>query len=129
MALTKCLECGSEISSQAVTCPKCGRPNVNGGAQAVSVIGSLVILGGLGWFFFGGGWDNMTKSTLSGIHDQVAQDAVAQYNIAAAQGDKMQKCVQAGLVSAAYLQAQDTSNYNMWKSLEDADCRVAGLPR
>lgn len=129
MALTKCLECGSEMSSQAVKCPKCGKPNLNNSAQAVSAIGSLVVLGALGWFFFGGGWGNMTKSTLSGIQDQVAQDSVAQYNIAAAQGDQMQKCVQAGIVAAAYLQAQDTSNYKMWKGLEKADCLVAGVTR
>lgn len=129
MALTKCQECGSEISHQATTCPKCGRPNINSGAQAASAIVSLILLGGAAWFFFGGGWDSMTQSTLSGIHDQVASDSVAQYNIAAAQGDKMQKCVQAGLVAAAYLQAQDTTNYNIWKGMEKIDCAAAGVPR
>lgn len=27
MALTKCPDCGTEISTEAPTCPKCGRPN------------------------------------------------------------------------------------------------------
>lgn len=26
MTLTKCSECGSDISNQALTCPKCGYP-------------------------------------------------------------------------------------------------------
>lgn len=29
MALIKCLECGNEVSTSAVACPKCGFPIVN----------------------------------------------------------------------------------------------------
>jgi hypothetical protein len=66
---------------------------------------------------------------MQGIKDQVAEDAVKQYEIAAQQGDKMQKCVQAGLVSAAYLQAQNQEQYNLWKAKERVDCSLAGVPQ
>lgn len=72
--------------------------------------------------------DAMVDQQMSEIHDQVSEDAVAQYEIAKRQGDPIQICVQAGLVSAAYLQAQDEANYNRWKSIEDSDCARAGMP-
>ena len=62
------------------------------------------------------------------IENKVADDAVDQYNIAKRQGDKIQVCVQAGLVSAAYLQAKDEPNYKKWKAIEKQDCKVAGMP-
>lgn len=62
------------------------------------------------------------------IENKVADDAVDQYNIVKRQGDKMQICVQAGVVSFAYLQAKDENNYRRWKSIEKTDCRAAGLP-
>lgn len=74
------------------------------------------------------GCDELAKSQMQSIENQVAQDAVKQYEIAARQGDPMQKCVQAGMVSAAYLQAQDESKYNLWKATEKADCAAAGVP-
>jgi hypothetical protein len=37
--------------------------------------------------------------------------------------------VQAGMVSAAYLQANDSFNYNQWKATEKSDCRAAGMPQ
>jgi len=36
-------------------------------------------------------------------------------------------CVQAGMVSAAYLQANDEPNYQKWKAIEKTDCKTAGL--
>jgi hypothetical protein len=75
------------------------------------------------------GCDELAKSQMHSIENQVAQDAVNQYEIAAREGDPMQKCVQAGMVSAAYLQAEDESNYKLWKATEKADCAVAGVPR
>ena len=63
------------------------------------------------------------------IRRKVAQDAVDQYQIAKRQGDKMQTCVQAMQVSAAYLQAQNEASYQNWKFIEKVDCRDAGLPQ
>lgn len=70
---------------------------------------------------------NPTRHGMDKIYYQVAQDTVDQYNIAKKQGDAMQICVQAGLVSAAYLQAKNQEKYDEWKSIEKADCRAAGL--
>lgn len=76
-----------------------------------------------------GACDEMADSSMNTIKHQVAQDAVDQYNIAARQGDAMQKCVQAGMVRAAYLQAEDEAQYNVWKSRERVDCAAAGVPQ
>lgn len=69
------------------------------------------------------GGDNNSEN----IEKQVATDSVEQYNIAKNQGDLMMICVQAGFVSAAYLQAKDDTNYNKWKDIEKVDCSRAGL--
>jgi hypothetical protein len=90
---------------------------------------ALLVLAGLIWFYFGGGLEMQTASTMADIEKKVAADSVAQYNIAARSGTPMDKCVHAGLVAAAYLQAKDEPNYKTWKSREDADCRAAGVPR
>lgn len=66
---------------------------------------------------------------LASIHDKVARDAVAQYQIAAQSGAPMDRCVQAGLVAAAFLQAQDQASYAQWKDTERRDCKAAGLRR
>lgn len=72
--------------------------------------------------------DAAVEHQMDNIYTQVADDAVAQYEIAKRQGDPIQTCVQAGMVSAAYLQAQDESSYNKWKAIEKADCAQAGMP-
>lgn len=69
------------------------------------------------------------QSQVDSISVQVAKDAEAQYEIAKRQGDKMQICVQAGMVSAAHLQAKDEANYSKWKDIQDVDCQAAGLPK
>ena len=35
MALIKCSDCGSQISQEAKTCPKCGAPTLNGKLNAL----------------------------------------------------------------------------------------------
>lgn len=71
--------------------------------------------------------ESNTDAAMSDIHTQVSDDAVEQYDIAKKQGDAIQTCVQAGLVSAAYLQAKDEVKYNEWKAVEEQDCKAAGL--
>lgn len=46
MALVKCKDCGTEISTQARTCPKCGRP---AGGHALGVVLLLAFAGALIW--------------------------------------------------------------------------------
>lgn len=128
MKLIKCSSCDNEISPKAATCPKCGHPNEKAkhlsGAQ---IVVSLVIAGGMLWFFAGGGLEKQAASDMQKIEDQVAVDAVRQYEIAKREGNPMQMCVQAGFVSAAYLQAKDETNYQKWKKVEGQDCRRAGV--
>ena len=123
MALVQCKECKTEISSTAATCPKCGHKNpkannLSGKQVFVGLLGAAVAL----WFFATGG---ITQR----IENKVASDFVTNYQIAKREGDKMQICVQAGIVTAAYLQAKDEANYRQWKQTKDADCSRAGLPK
>ena len=80
-------------------------------------------------YVFGGSTEKQASSTMNDIYKKVSADAVAQYKIAERQGDKIQICVQAGLVSAAYLQEQNESSYRNWKEIEKIDCRNAGMPK
>jgi len=73
------------------------------------------------------GTSSRVSNTLQNIQNKVASDSVSQYNMAKRQGNKIQICVQAGMVSAAYLQANDDYNYNKWKAIEESDCSSAGL--
>ncbi len=100
----------------------------NSNAVASAVFGLLVI-GGIGWYFFGGGLERHAAQSLNGIEDQVAVDSVQKYQIAKRNGDPMDICVQAQLVVASYLQAKDEANYQQWKQTEKTDCAAAGLPQ
>ena len=90
---------------------------------------SLIFLGIIFWYFWGGGLEIQTGQKLDEIKKQVSADFVQQYQIAKQQGDKIQICVQAGLVSAGYLQEHNSSEYSKWKAIESEDCAKAGMPR
>jgi len=128
MKLTKCTACGNEISASAGACPKCGHPNPKANhLSGASVIGGLAMAGVAIWWFSAGGFEAQATTEMNRIETKVAADAVAQYEIAKRQGDPIQTCVQAGFVSAAYLQAKDESNYQVWKQTQKTDCRAAGI--
>ena len=95
--------------------------------QAVGVVSGLLFLGMLFWLF-GGGVDWHANKMLDEIKTDVANEAVTQYGIADRNGNRIDKCVQAGLVTAAYLQASDEINYARWKAVRDRDCSAAGIP-
>lgn len=140
----KCKHCGSDLPDDApIVIVKSSQPRTETSNKAVAhkssdldtkadhvsggtiLITVLVVAGGFWWVT--GGFDKLVDKQMSDITAQVAQDSVNQYNIAKQQGDPIQICVQAGLVSAAYLQAEDQANYNKWKSIEAADCQRAGI--
>jgi hypothetical protein len=87
------------------------RQKAFGSVIAVFVLAILV------WYFYGGG-----------IQDSVANEALEQYDIAKRSGTAMDRCVHAGIVRAAYLQAHDEDNYKKWLSIERTDCSLAGIP-
>ena len=79
-------------------------------------IGSLIAIA-LAWY----GYDQyvlprQVATGMAEIEKAVATDAVKQYQITKRQGDKMQICVQAGLVTAAFLQAKAEDDYREWKA-------------
>ena len=78
------------------------------------------------WYYFGGRLEQQAATSMQQIENKVATDAVTQYNIAARNGTAMDRCVQAGMVSAAFLQAKDEGN---WKQTEKRDCERAGISR
>jgi hypothetical protein len=108
-----------------MTTPPVAPPKQNPAGAVVA----LLVIGGLVWFFFFGGLEQQVTSNLNDIHQQVATDAVTQYNIAKRSGTPMDACVHAGIVAAGYLQAKNEAAYQQWKALEKADCRIAGLDR
>ena len=75
------------------------------------------------------GCDQAVEAQMDSTYDKVSSDMVAQYDIAKKQGDAMQTCVQAAMVSAAYLQAKDEAKYNEWKAIEKTDCKAAGIDK
>ncbi len=96
--------------------------------KAISGVISLILLGGWLYYCFGGGLEQQAAHNLNQIENKVAADAVTQYGIAARNGNKIDKCVQAGMVAAAFLQAKDEAMYAEWKAKRDSDCATAGLP-
>jgi len=120
-----CKACAAEISNYADKCPQCGHPNYSIGM----ILFFLISVGIYLYFFVFGGVFDYTNLNLAKIEDQVASDSVSQYHIVKNEGDPTSMCVQAGFVAAAYLQANDSENYNKWKAIERADCSAAGLPR
>ena len=96
-----------------------------------SVVGGIVgiiIAIGVIWFYFGGGLEKQAAKDMQKIENQVAADAVKQYEIAKKNGSAMDAYVHAGLVAAAYLQAKDEENYKKWKEIEKQEAARAGMP-
>ena len=69
----------------------------------------------------------LPEKNLQKIYDKVAKDAVARYHIVEVNGTAMEKCVQAGLVAAAYLQAKNAESYESWKGSESMWCALVGM--
>ncbi len=123
--LVPCIACGTELSVAATVCTKCGHPvqrqeAANNATARILLIASIA--GGI-WWLWGGGY----QWYLNGISRDVAADAVAQYRMVEKTGSNMDRCVQAGFVAAAYLQAKDQRNYENWHWIEKAACMNAGV--
>ena len=68
------------------------------------------------------------EKELQDIHQQVIKDAIAQYENIKKTDDKIEICVYAGMVTAAYTQANNKTEADKWKIIEDQDCKKAGIP-
>lgn len=118
--------------------PSTGLPAQTKRPLIVKVIGGFFAFGVVAvaicllLFVIGGGLNAAEQSTAQSmekdINVKVANDAVDQYQIAKRSGTATDRCVHAGMVAAAYLQAKDEENYRVWKRTESTDCRSAGVP-
>jgi hypothetical protein len=89
----------------------------------------ILVVGGLAWYYFGGGLEKQADQDLYRIETKVAQDSVQEYEIANRHGSKIDICVHAGLVAAAYIFRPKMNRiYQRWKSVERKDCAAAGMP-
>ncbi|MDW3024686.1 MAG: zinc ribbon domain-containing protein [Alphaproteobacteria bacterium] len=122
MSLIKCKECGKEISKSARRCPNCGG-KVSRGGRWLKRLFLLVLLAAAGFFL----WNKFGGMIAGPEKTQEIINAEQEYELIAAGGESIQKCVQAGFVAEAYLQAQDEDGYNRWKEIETADCMAVGL--
>jgi hypothetical protein len=75
------------------------------------------------------GCDAAVDAQMDYATDKVTEDVIAQYEIVKKQGDPINTCVHAGVVSAAYLQAKDEAKYAEWKAIEKEDCKAAGIQK
>lgn len=66
---------------------------------------------------------------MGGMYQKVADDSIDQYELTKKHGSKIEICVHAGMVAAAFLQAKSEAKYAEWKAVEKADCAKAGMPQ
>lgn len=118
----------NKATVEATATQKPKEKNTPNNSVGASIITAIIFVGML-WYFFGGGLEKQANKDLKNIQNQVATDSVAQYGIASRNGSAIDRCVQAGMVSAAFLQAQDEKNYQKWKTIEKNDCARAGIAR
>jgi hypothetical protein len=63
----------------------------------------------------------------SGIERKVIDDSIRQYNMAMRTENYMDAYVQAGIITAAHLQAEDEAGYLKWKEVEKKLERKLGM--
>jgi hypothetical protein len=63
-----------------------------------------------------------TSNFMDDIHSKVISDAEREYQMASSSGGDVDRCVHAGMVAAAYLQAHNQPSYQSWKMREEMDC-------
>ena len=61
------------------------------------------------------------------IKARVIFDAIQQYEFVKRNGDPVDICLHAGIVTAGWLDAKHEDEYRRWKAIEKADCKVAGM--
>jgi hypothetical protein len=61
--------------------------------------------------------------------NRAIDDQVLQYNAAVKSGSQNDRCVQAGFVASAYVQAKDEPNYQAWSGIRNNECRAAGIAK
>ena len=101
----------------------CGEPNPK--ANHLPLMQSLFLFAfGIGviWLLAVNQLAGNSNNPMQIIQNHVAGDAIKQFEIAQRQGERVQTCMQAGVVVAAELQAQDEAGYTKWKNIEKSVC-------
>ncbi len=124
MTNVDCKNCGEEISIEASHCPKCGHPNRKVFCLSVSqLLLYLIVIIGILWVVVMG-LERHFANKSSDNHEQVAAEAVEQYQLARQAGDHAKTCLHARIVTAIYLQANDNANYQHWKAIQEQECSL-----
>ncbi len=125
----------STRSTRARTAPASAAAPASSGTNVgqifTGIVGVAVAIG-WAWWYFGGGYEQEVERTMHDINQQaeqelrrieneVAADAVKQYEIAKRNGSALDAYSAASLVVAAYLQANDEVNYRKWKKIEEEE--------
>ena len=78
MAISKCRECGEDVSDSAKTCPKCGvsKP-VKKTSLGVKILAILLGLGVLGQLISGAGGKSTTTNSSSSVQARPSEDELA----------------------------------------------------
>lgn len=95
--------------------------------RVIKIVAAVVIFFAVIGFFFGGGVEKQAQKNLDQIENQVAADAVRQYEIAKKNGNAQDAYTAASLCKAAFLQANDEENYAKWTKIEKEEAKKAGL--
>ncbi|MBE9526391.1 MAG: zinc ribbon domain-containing protein [Proteobacteria bacterium] len=120
----KCENCGKDISSEASSCPACGHPNSKGYCLSIGQqFLFLIIAIGILWAVVMGLEIHFENKKVD-VYEQVASDAVEQYNIVKQSGEHAKICLHARIVTAAYLQTNDKAKIQHWKAIEEDECRM-----
>jgi hypothetical protein len=61
--------------------------------------------------------------------NRAVDDQVLQYSWAVKAGTQNDRCIQAGFVASAYIQAKDEPNYQAWSGIRNNECKAAGIPQ
>jgi hypothetical protein len=67
------------------------------------------------------------NSRPSPLANKAIADQVQQYNWAVEAGSQTDRCVQAGFVASAYIQAKDEPNGQAWNGIRSNECKAAGI--
>lgn len=68
-----------------------------------------------------------TGNRQSQVPNKAIEEQVLQYNLAVKAGSQSDRCVQAGFVASAYIQAKDEPNYQAWSGIRNNECKAAGI--
>lgn len=71
--------------------------------------------------------DNDVQNQINEMDTKIVNDSIIQYNMTKSGGNKIDICVQAGMVKAAMLYTKNDSGYKQWNAIEKTDCAAAGI--